>query len=757
MPAWDGSKKTYQEFGIRFGAYGYYHGWKKAIGTTKDPDLPDKQKDVDAPGLTNEEKKALQRNGAAMANYTMAMPGEKMGIVHKSKCVDWPDGQAWKITVQLEEQFAPRDLASKTELRVALSQVKMGNNEDPVKMFERLAGIETRFNTTAYQIPQDELMAVVIQKAPPQYNGAINMEMRIKGDKLAIQDLQETMCNQYRIASSKGSSNSEDQEIGLIGAESKGLQCYNCQQFGHRAFQCTNQKKERAGNGDKKSKFKGKCGTCGKQGHKAETCWKDPANASKVPDWLKKKQAKKANGGSDETGMSGVEVLLAATVVLTQDESSPCDESNEKDNTDWQDATHDLFNAEMDTGTVETLFMGVDMEFPKVLKFLEHPNVWVGDTAASCDSSPHSVAMTNIKNNENGIAIENGNGSLSKVSGSGELHGTMCDKNGKKVGRVKMTDVRLTPGNKYNLFSISKRLKEGWTMTGNIEGMVLKKGDQEVKFDLVIPTHKGVIFAMYINRETTNEEEVAGIGTTQVTRLNIKKAHELLGHMNEEMTRKAAKHLGWEITKGTMKTCESCAIGKAKQKNVPKKSDHVGSKANGERVFLDIATIKGEKDGPPPNARRNWRIMVDERTQMKFSMFCTTKDGMVIPTLNQLARWNQNGMTVKYIRLDNAGENIKLQKVSDSADYKMNLQFEFTARNTPQQNHLAELGFTVLINRGRAMMHRANIPKEIRYKVFPKVFETATLLDSLVMSTLDGETKTRAEHFGKRYRNLPNT
>jgi hypothetical protein len=45
------------------------------------------------------------------------------------------------------------------------------------------------------------------------------------------------------------------------------------------------------------------------------------------------------------------------------------------------------------------------------------------------------------------------------------------------------------------------------------------------------------------------------------------------------------------------------------------------------------------------------------------------------------------------------------------------------------------------------MMHRANVPKEIRYKVFPKVFETATLLDGLVVTTIDGETMTRIEHF----------
>jgi hypothetical protein len=731
MPDWNGKKETYQEFGIRFGAFGYYHGWSKSIGTKQDPDLPDKEMDSDDPSCTKEQKKALLRNAGAMANYTMALPADMMGVVHKSKSVDWPNGLAWKVTEQLEAQFAPRDLASKTELRVSLNQVKMGKKEDPRKLFEKLAGIETRFNTATYQIPKDELMAVVMQKAPDIYDGAINMEMRSKGDALTMEDLQTTMCNQYRITASKTGAGTDDQEIGLVAPEGRGIKCYNCQKFGHKAFQCTEEKKER---GNTKTKFKGKCDTCGKQGHKAETCWKDPANADKMPGWLKKKNAKK--NGETETGMAGVELTLAATCVLTQDEATTA-----KQDWDWCD---DMLDDPYETEWVETTMMGVMMHFPMLLKFLEHPNVWVGDTAASCDSTPHKTGLVKITKATSGVGIENGNGSMSQVEGSGELHGTVCDKTGTEVGDVNMTDVRWTPGNKYNLFSISKRLKDGWKMTGDSTGMVLKKGNAEVKFDLIIPTHKGVIFAIYIKRQQV--EEVAGIGTTKM-RLNIGRAHELLGHMGEDMTRKAAKHLGWEITKGVLKTCESCAIGKAKQKNVPKKSEHVVSKKNGERLFLDITSMTGEKDGIKPNEKKNWRILVDERTQMKFSLFSATKDGMVVPTLEHIGRMNKNGMTVKYIRLDNAGENVKLQKVSNSKDYKMNLKFEFTARNTPQQNHLSELGFTVLYNRGRSMMHRANIPKEVRYKVFPKVFETATLLDGLTICTIDGETKTRVEHF----------
>jgi hypothetical protein len=45
----------------------------------------------------------------------------------------------------------------------------------------------------------------------------------------------------------------------------------------------------------------------------------------------------------------------------------------------------------------------------------------------------------------------------------------------------------------------------------------------------------------------------------------------------------------------------------------------------------------------------------------------------------------------------------------------LDIQYEFMARDTPQQNHLAELGFAVLANRGRALMHRATVPmKEVQ-------------------------------------------
>jgi hypothetical protein len=132
---------------------------------------------------------------------------------------------------------------------------------------------------------------------------------------------------------------------------------------------------------------------------------------------------------------------------------------------------------------------------------------------------------------------------------------------------------------------------------------------------------------------------------------------------------------------------------------------------------LDIAIIKKSKNGPKVY-KGNWRIMVDERTQLKFSDFFDTKNGMVEETCKQLHCWKQSVRGAKLIRLDNAGENKLLQQRSQSADWKLNITYEFTARESPQQNHLAELGFTHLANYGRALMARANVPLSIHYKVF---------------------------------------
>jgi len=254
-------------------------------------------------------------------------------------------------------------------------------------------------------------------------------------------------------------------------------------------------------------------------------------------------------------------------------------------------------------------------------------------------------------------------------------------------------------------------------------------------FDIQVNTKEGLVFCMYMTRDAT--EEMASVVQDKPLKLTIQQAHDRLGHCNENATRKTAKELGWEITPGSLGPCEACAAAKAKQKNLPKAEEKNEPKEGENCVYLDIASIKQAK-GIPRVTRPHWRIMVNERTQLKFSGFFETKNGMVEPTCKQMERWKQSNMAVTHMRLDNAGENKLLKKRSDSSDWKLNIKFEFTARDTPQQNSLAEPSFAKIANHGRALMHRANVPQADRYKVWTDAFDTATKLDGLIVIEIDG-------------------
>ena len=104
---------------------------------------------------------------------------------------------------------------------------------------------------------------------------------------------------------------------------------------------------------------------------------------------------------------------------------------------------------------------------------------------------------------------------------------------------------------------------------------------------------------------------------------------------------------------------------------------------------------------------------------------------------------------VKFIRQDNAGENRSLQNRCSSSDWKLEADFEYTAKETPQQNSLAENAFTIIAAMARALLNAANVPMEERYRLFPEAANTVTKLDWLQGVTINGVTKTCIEWYGK--------
>jgi hypothetical protein len=68
------------------------------------------------------------------------------------------------------------------------------------------------------------------------------------------------------------------------------------------------------------------------------------------------------------------------------------------------------------------------------------------------------------------------------------------------------------------------------------------------------------------------------------------------------------------------------------------------------------------------------------------------------------------GHPIAIIRQDNEGENKKLMTLAHSKDWEHETIFKNMARKTPQKNSYAELAFTVLAAKARAMLSAAQVP-----------------------------------------------
>ena len=619
VPVFNGEPEAFQAWWIRFHAYGTMHRWARALKEGGESDLPEKEDEDLDPEVASQKKKfyARERNGAAISNLAIALASNSLlNLIIKATTPDWPGGLAHLVITDLFQKYQPKDKMTRVEVREKLNSVSMKPEEAPSVLFEQLSAIQNQVNNTAYEVAEEDLMAVVFNAAPNEYQTLLSVERRTKGDALKLVHLEETMNQHYRQIST--ARKDDRSEVALV-------TCYKCGKEGHKANECpaTNNRRASSGsnnsnnrnNGQSRPKFKGRCYNCGRVGHRSADCWEKESNKDKRPSrW--------------QPSRSGIETSAAA----------------------------------VDETRVE--FLLSSLSFPTSQHLLKDPNVWIADTAATVHSTPHDIGFCNpiAGNKDASITVANGtNASTSKI---GDIVGTLCDRHGKRLSSVQLQEVSLLPTGAFNLFSVSKLMMKGWRLSGDSTAMKLTNGRDEIIFDIKIPSPRGMLYAIYIDRAV----EMGQVATDKPT-LSVSKAHRLLGHPSEDTTRSTAKTLGWTLTKGGMLPCPSCTVAKAKQKNVPKDSPHVPASKDASQIFLDISTVRAPDGTRVP--KPNWRILVDERTQLKFSSFFAHKNDMIEPTCAQFQRWQKAGRPVKYLRMDNAGENKKLAERADSSDWKL--------------------------------------------------------------------------------------
>ena len=122
-----------------------------------------------------------------------------------------------------------------------------------------------------------------------------------------------------------------------------------------------------------------------------------------------------------------------------------------------------------------------------------------------------------------------------------------------------------------------------------------------------------------------------------------------------------------------------------------------------------------------------WGIIIDDYTKFKWSIFLKTKGELSEKGAHLLYQINKVHQ-IKCIHMDNVGENRSLQQVLQSSC--LNIHFEFTNPDTPQQNGVAERGLASIKSNVKAMMFSANCSPFYMYKLWAECVSLATFLDN---------------------------
>jgi hypothetical protein len=168
--------------------------------------------------------------------------------------------------------------------------------------------------------------------------------------------------------------------------------------------------------------------------------------------------------------------------------------------------------------------------------------------------------------------------------------------------------------------------------------------------------------------------------------IDINQAHKKYGYVSEAALCATLKSINVHPT-GKLRSCEGCALAKAKAKSVSKISS-IRATLPGERLYVDISgpykqTYVGSK---------YWILFVDDFSRKSWSFFVNAKSALS-DVADGLFLQLRGNTPVKYLRCDNAGENLSnLQAVC----HKYNVGMEYTAPNTPQHNGVVERKFVTI-------------------------------------------------------------
>ena len=285
-------------------------------------------------------------------------------------------------------------------------------------------------------------------------------------------------------------------------------------------------------------------------------------------------------------------------------------------------------------------------------------DIVIGDSAATSHMTNNRTGVYDLIPIRGSVMI--GNGERINCTHKRKLD-VICKHTDGSMAR-QTWEVKIVPQLNHDLFSSTKAMKEGWLMNGRWKegGLMIelfKQTKTSMKFDRMIPSGSSWLMGIKTQRLVGQAHAAIEPGKS----IPIWKFHQMTGHTREHLMKTAADYMGIKLT-GKLDPCETCTQAKIRQANIPKmKGPQVPSRP-GYRLLIDISSFKHESMG----GKRHWLIVVDEFSDCSYSVFLKSKSDQI----ELLPVWMKEleakyGIDIKYLRLDNSGENRSLQKGCD--------------------------------------------------------------------------------------------
>ena len=255
-----------------------------------DPDLPssnDEELDVS----TDEGKKAFkarQDNQLAVAYLFQAAADQNdLFTMLEAATENWPRGIAYHSMAKLCKKYEPNDMLTKVERAKKIEELKMGQNEDPEKLFTALNTLNSNYASRLKALTDEEMLAVIMRKLPAKYSTVLATESIRLGFAFNVAAARNAVRIMYR-AGMQDEAGTSEEEVALNAT----YKCYDCGKPGHKASDCPqrreqdaskgngsgNQNNARGGNYGRRGGFQGNCFQCGKKGHRKADCYQNTIN-----------------------------------------------------------------------------------------------------------------------------------------------------------------------------------------------------------------------------------------------------------------------------------------------------------------------------------------------------------------------------------------------------------------------------------------------------------------------------------------------